>query len=561
MVPIGQNPAPIGYNSEDCFDPADAGLSSLDISQRWARRENLALLTDFYQLTMMGGYWKTGRKDLNACFNYSFRDLPPHTGFAVAAGLEQLLDLIEGLHFTSQDLDYLSGLGVFDSDFLEYLRDFRVRCTIEAVPEGTVVFPHEPIVQVEGPLIEAQLLETAILNTLNYQTLIATKAARIRQACGSDNLVEFGLRRAQGPDGGLCGSRAAYVGGADSTSNVLAGKIFGMPVRGTHAHSWVMSFEDELSAFRAYAACYPDPILLVDTYDTLTSGLPNAVRVFEELRAAGRPVRAAVRLDSGDLARLSKAAYRMFKDAGFSDPLIVASNELTEDLIADLKRQGAPINSWGVGTHLITSSDHPALGGVYKLVAVKSSDGGPWEPRIKLSSNPLKMTDPGRKRLLRYHDANGRFIADLIRLDSEPFDADFLAEAQPESAAASGLDAASDTQASSIRTSPPYPPIPFAERHDTSFLRGVEGAAGCEELLQVVMREGVRVDGLPTLEEVRSRAREQIAALPEEVRRLRNPEFYTVGLSPALAAEKVRLAGKAPGVLAPGPAPSANARR
>ncbi len=391
----------------------------LDASQRWALRQDLALLTDFYQLTMMGGYLKTGRKDITACFNYVFRDLPAHNGFAVAAGLEPLLDLVENLRFTEQDLAYLTGLGVFDRAFIEYLRDFRPHCTIQAVPEGTVVFPHEPIVQVEGPLIEAQLLETAVLNTLNYQTLIATKAARIRQACGNDTLVEFGLRRAQGPDGGLSGTRAAYIGGADSTSNVLAGKVYGIPVRGTHAHSWVMSFEDELSAFRAYAACYPEPILLVDTYDTLTSGLPNALRVFEELRAAGRPARAAIRLDSGDLARLSKAAYRMFTEAGFDDPLIVASNELDEDLIADLKRQGAPINSWGVGTHLITSSDHPALGGVYKLVAVQSEADGRWEPRIKLSSNPVKMTDPGRKQLLRYSDAGGRFLADIIRLEDE----------------------------------------------------------------------------------------------------------------------------------------------
>jgi nicotinate phosphoribosyltransferase len=258
-----------------------------DVSQRWAKREDLALLTDYYQLTMMGGYWKTGRKDLRACFNYTFRELPPDNGFAITAGLEQLLDLVEGLHFTEQDLHYLSGLGSFDDAFLDYLKDFRPTCTIEAVPEGTVVFPHEPILQVEGPLIQTQLLETAVLNTLSYQTLIATKAARIRLACGDDNLVEFGLRRAQGPDGGLGGSRAAYIGGANSTSNVLAGKVFGIPVRGTHAHSWVMSFDNELDAFRAYAACYEDPILLVDTYDTLTSGLPNAVTVFKELRAAG----------------------------------------------------------------------------------------------------------------------------------------------------------------------------------------------------------------------------------------------------------------------------------
>ncbi len=502
-------------------------MSGPDVSQRWARRENLALLTDFYQLTMMGGYWKTGQKDLTACFNYSFRELPPHNGFAITAGLGQLLDLVEMLRFSDQDLAYLSGLDVFDRAFIEYLRDFRPHCSIDAIPEGTVVFPHEPILQVEGPLIEAQLLETAILNTLNYQTLIATKAARIRLACGDDDLVEFGLRRAQGPDGGLGGSRAAYIGGANSTSNVLAGKVFGIPIKGTHAHSWVMSFEDELKAFRAYAACFSNPILLVDTYDTLMSGLPNAVTVFKELRAAGQQVRPAIRLDSGDLARLSKVAYRMFRDAGFDNPLIVASNELNEDLIADLKRQGAPINSWGVGTHLITSADHPALGGVYKLVAIREGDS-PWEPRIKLSSNPAKMTDPGRKRLIRFYDDSDRPLADLIRLHEEVPD--------------------------SIESGQACPPVPFAERHDLSFLRAVWDAARCEEMLKPVMREGRRVGNQPTLDEIRSRARDQVTALPDELKRLRNPELYAVGLSPRLAAERVRMVRQAPGVVGAGPA-------
>jgi len=498
----------------------------LDVSQRWAKREGLALLTDFYQLTMMGGYWKTGRNDLTACFNYTFRELPPHNGFAIAAGLEQLLDLVEGLRFTDQDLAYLESLKTFDPAFLDYLRDFRITCSIEAIPEGTVVFPHEPLVQVEGPLIEAQLLETAVLNTLNYQTLIATKTARIRLACGDDNLAEFGLRRAHGPDGGLSGSRAAYIGGADSTSNMLAGKIFGIPVRGTQAHSWIMSFPSELEAFRAYAACYEDPILLVDTYDTLTSGLPNALQVFKELRESGRAVRPAIRLDSGDLARLSKAAYRMFSEAGFDNLLIVASNELDEDLIADLKRQGAPINSWGVGTHLITASDHPALGGVYKLVAVREGDGD-WEPRIKLSSNPAKMTDPGRKRVVRYYDDKGRPLADIIRLADEPPDV--------------------------IDPGQTAKPIPFTERQDLSFLRAVWDAARCEDLLQPVMRDGVRVGPSPSLEEIRARARAQVDALPEELRRLRNPEIYLVGLSPRLAAEKIRLVRQAPGFLGPAP--------
>ena len=500
-----------------------------DVSQRWAAREDLALLTDYYQLTMMAGYWKLGRKDLSACFNYTFRELPPHNGFAIAAGLEQMLDLIENLRFTKQDLEYLSKSGAFEPAFLDYLKDYRPTCSIQAVPEGTAVFPHEPLLQVEGPLIEAQLLETAVLNALNYQTLIATKAARLRLACGDDNLVEFGLRRAHGPDGGLSASRAAYIGGANSTSNVLAGKVFGIPVRGTLAHSWVMSFESELEAFRAYVATCDEPVLLVDTYDTLGSGLPNAVTVFKELRDAGRPVRPAIRLDSGDFARLSKAARKMLAEAGFTDPYIIASNELDEDLIADLKRQGAPINSWGVGTHLVTSSDHPALGGVYKLVAVREGTG-PWIPRIKLSSNPAKMTDPGRKRLVRYYDGAGRPLADIIRLHDEAPDV--------------------------IEPGQPAKPLPFAERQDLTFLRAVWDAAKCEPLLQPVMEEGMRVGHSPSLEDIRTRARDQVAALPEELRRLRNPEIYAVGLSPDLAAEKVRLVRQSPGVLAPGPAPA-----
>jgi nicotinate phosphoribosyltransferase len=506
--------------------PRRAVHKGSDVSQRWGERESLALLTDYYQLTMMAGYWKTGRKDLHACFDYTFRELPPHNGFAVFAGLEQLLDLVDSLRFDDQDLEYLARLGAFEPAFLDYLRDFRLTCSINAVPEGTVVFPHEPILQVEGPLIEAQLLETAVLNTLNYQTLIATKAARLRLACGDDNLAEFGLRRAHGPDGGLSGSRAAFIGGANSTSNVLAGKVFGIPVQGTHAHSWVMSFDTELEAFRTYAANSAQPVLLVDTYDTLTSGLPNAVTVFKELREAGRDVRPAVRLDSGDLARLSKAAHRMFVEAGFDNPLIVASNELDEDLIADLKRQGAPINAWGVGTHLITSSDYPALGGVYKLVAVRSSDGA-WVPRIKLSSNPAKMTDPGCKRVVRYYDGAGRPLADIIRLADEAPDV--------------------------IDPGQPAKPVPFAERHDLTFLRAVWDATRCEPLLQPVVREGRRLAEGPSLDSIRSRAQAQVAALPEELRRLRNPEIYAVGLSPELAAEKVRLVRQAPGVLGSGP--------
>ncbi|HPK00614.1 MAG TPA: nicotinate phosphoribosyltransferase, partial [Candidatus Hydrogenedentes bacterium] len=359
----------------------------------WCQREGMALLTDLYELTMVAGFWKEQRANQRVCFEYFFRRLPPHAGFAVAAGLEPFLQYLENLHFSSDDLAYLRTLNLFDDAFLAYLRDFRPSLTVRAVPEGTLVFPYEPILQVEGSVLEAQFVETALLNTLNYQTLIATKAARICLAAEGEPVMEFGLRRAHGPDGGLSGSRAAYIGGCSSTSNLLAGKVYGIPVSGTHAHSWVMSFPSELEAFRAFARNYPDRcMLLVDTYDTLGSGVPNAITVFKELHAKGQMARPAIRLDSGDLAKLSKMAYRMMTEAGLKDPLIVASNDLDEDLIADLKRQGARINAWGVGTHLITSNDCPALSGVYKLVAV--AQGEAWRPKIKISSNIEKATDP-----------------------------------------------------------------------------------------------------------------------------------------------------------------------
>lgn len=481
----------------------------LDISERWARREDLALLTDLYQLTMMHGYWKTGRHENLVSFEYFFRSLPPDAGFAVSCGLEPLLDFLENLHFTQSDLEYLESLGLFDPGFLDYLQNFRLRSRIYAVPEGTIVFPHEPILRVDGPLAEAQLLETVILNSLNYPTLVATKAARVRLAAGEDYIMEFGVRRAQGPDGGLTGSRAAYIGGADATSNVLAGKIYGIPVRGTHAHSWVMSFPDELSAFRAYASVYPEnTLLLVDTYDTLSSGIPNAIRVFKELRARGYHPRGSIRLDSGDLAKLSKAAYAAFVEAGFDNPVIVASNELDEYLIADLKRQGAKINSWGVGTNLITGGSHPALGGIYKLVAVASADGR-WEPRLKLSSNLAKMTDPGRKQVVRYRDHAGHPLADILYLDEEEL--------------------------------PNLSEVHYIDRDVLAFRRSLCDAATAEPLLELVAENGRRVRPAPTLATIRERAQQGIASLADEYRRLRNPHVYLVALSPQLARVKTRL--------------------
>lgn len=467
----------------------------------WRTRAGLALLTDFYELTMMAGYLAEGRTEQRACFEYFFRSLPPHAGFAVFAGLEPFLSYLENLRFEDDDLAYLASLGVFDEHFIEYLRGFRLNCTVRAVPEGTLVFPHEPLVLVEGTIFETQLIETALLNFLNHQTLIATKAARICLAADGDPVMEFGLRRAHGPDGGLSGSRAAYIGGCSSTSNVLAGKVYGIPVAGTHAHSWVMSFPTEYEAFRAFARAYPNRCtLLVDTYDTIASGVPNAIRVFREMHEAGNAVRPAIRLDSGDLAKLSKQAWRLMREAGFDDPLIVASNDLEEDLIADLKRQGARINAWGVGTNLITAYDSPSLNGVYKLVAVEEE--GAWRARIKISSNPAKATDPGHKRLVRYYNQSGAPVGDVAYADDERFETN-------------GQIAGRD------RTQP----------HRSVRLGD---AATAEDLLQVVFEGGRRTQAAPPIAEVRARAHAQMASLPEEFKRLRNPEIYRVLLSSKL---------------------------
>lgn len=470
----------------------------MDDRQSWFKREGLALLTDFYELTMMAGHLKTGRAGNRACFEYFFRSLPPNSGFAVAAGLETFLDYLANLQFSESDVEYLRSLNTFDREFLEHLRAFRPTCRVRAIPEGTLVFPHEPIVQIEGTIFEAQLVESALLNILNFQTLIATKAARICLACNGEPVLEFGLRRAHGPDGGLSGSRAAYIGGCTSTSNVLAGKVYGVPVAGTHAHSWVMSFPSELEAFRSFARLYPDrSVLLVDTYDTVESGVPNAIQVFRELHEEGLDVRPAIRLDSGDLAKLSKIAHRMMAEAGFDDPLIVASNDLEEDLIADLKRQGAKINAWGVGTHLITSHDCPALSGVYKLVALE--EDGRWKPRIKISSNLEKATDPGRKKLVRYYDAADRPLGDVMYLMDE------------EAGAA--------------------PAVAARQRLQPQLRSRLSGVARAEELLQLVFDGGSVVGELPSIHDIRQRALDQIATIPEEFRRLRNPELYRVLLS------------------------------
>lgn len=387
---------------------------------------NLTLLTDLYELTMMQGYFKSQSKDV-VVFDAFYRKNPSGSGYAITAGLEQVIDYVKNLSFSYDDIDYLRGLNMFESDFLEYLAGFHFTGDIYAIPEGTVVFPREPLVKVVAPIMEAQLVETAILNIINHQSLIATKASRVCYAAKGDGIMEFGLRRAQGPDAGTLGARAAVIGGCVGTSNVLCGQIFDVPVKGTHAHSWIMSFPDEYTAFKTYADMYPDAcILLVDTYDTLKSGVPNAIKVFDEMKANGvKSKLLGIRLDSGDLAYLSKKARKMLDAAGHSDVIISASSDLDEYLINSLKNQGAAITSWGVGTNLITSADCPAFGGVYKLAAVKKPGDEEFTAKIKISENPIKITNPGNKTVYRIYDKeSGKIRADLIALVGENYSED-----------------------------------------------------------------------------------------------------------------------------------------
>lgn len=385
---------------------------------------NLTLLTDFYEITMMQGYFATGLENQVVVFDLYYRNNPSGSGYSIAAGLEQAIDYIKNLGFSADDIEYLRSLNTFTEPFLNYLTDFRFTGEVYAIPEGTVVFPHEPLVRVKAPIIQAQLVETALLNIINHQSLIATKASRVVFAAGGDMVLEFGLRRAQGPDAGIYGARAAMIGGCAATSNVLAGQMFDVPVKGTHAHSWVMSFADELTAFREYAKIFPNACtFLVDTYDTLRSGVPNAITVFNELKAKGISTKSfGIRLDSGDFAYLSKKARKMLDEAGYPEAVISASSDLDENIIQSLKLQGAKITLWGVGTHLITSRDCPAFGGVYKLAA-EADGSGEFVPKIKLSENADKITNPGIKKVFRLYDkATNKIKADLITLDHEEID-------------------------------------------------------------------------------------------------------------------------------------------
>ena len=467
-------------------------------------KRNLTLLTDLYELTMMQGYYEKGQNE-NVIFDVFFRQNPCNNGYSVCAGLDQVIDYIKNLHFTYDDVDYLRGLGIFKEDFLHYLSGFHFSGDIYAIPEGTVVFPKEPLLKVVAPIMEAQLVETAILNIINHQSLIATKTSRIVFAANGDGIMEFGLRRAQGPDAGLYGARAAMIGGCVGTSNVLAGQMFDVPVMGTHAHSWIMSFPDEYTAFKTYAEMYPDNCtLLVDTYDTLKSGVPNAIRVFQEFKDAGKPlIKYGIRLDSGDLAYLSKEARKMLDEAGFPEATICASNDLDEFLLHDLKMQGATIDSWGVGTNLITSKDCPSFGGVYKLAAIQNEEGE-FVPKIKISENTEKITNPGNKTIYRiYEKASGKIKADLICFADEVID-------------------------------PKQDLLLFDPMDTWKKTKLAGGTYTVREILLPIFKNGECLYKSPTLKEIAAYCREEKDTLWDETKRLFYPHRVYVDLSQKL---------------------------
>lgn len=474
-----------------------------------------ALLTDLYQLTMAYGYWRSGCAERQAVFELFFRKAPFNSGFTIAAGLAHAVEFIRSFRFTDDDVEFLrtltgnNGQALFDTAFLAFLKELRFTCGVDAIPEGTVVFPNEPLLRIQGPILQSQLLETALLNFINFQSLIATKAARVCLAARGEPVLEFGLRRAQGVDGALAASRAAYIGGCAATSNVLAGMMYGIPVRGTHAHSWVMSFDNELEAFEAYADAMPNNcVFLVDTYDTL-EGVGRAVQIGKQLRDRGHEM-VGIRLDSGDLAWLSIEARKLLDAAGFQNATIVGSNDLDEHIITNLKEQGATINVWGVGTKLVTAYDQPALGGVYKLTAI-ANDGG-WTYKLKLSEQTVKISTPGIHQVRRFR-TDTEFIADAIY----------------------------DVQSGAGTPTTIVDPLdPTRRKHlapETAF----------EDLLVPIFRRGELVYPIPSLDDIRQRTQDQLAMFHMGVKRLLNPHQYPVGLELALHDSKTELILKARG--------------
>ena len=462
---------------------------------------NLSMLTDFYEFTMSNGYFKNGMKDTEVAFDLFFRKVPNDGGYAIMAGLEQMIEYINNLHFSEEDVAYLRGKGIFSEEFLEYLSNFSFSCSVWAIPEGTPIFPLEPVVPVRGPVIEAQLMETMLLLTVNHQSLIATKANRIVQASEGRAVMEFGSRRAQGYDGAIYGARAAYIGGCAGTACTVTDQLFDIPALGTMAHSWVQMFDTELEAFQTYARCYPnDCTLLVDTYNVLKSGIPNAIKAFDtEVVPRGfRPK--GIRIDSGDITYLSKKARKMLDDAGYPDVKIVASNSLDEYIIRDMLNQGAKVDTFGVGERLITSKSEPVFGGVYKLVSVFRD--GEEIPKIKLSENVSKITIPGFKSLYRlYSNETGKAIADVITKYEENFDGVTEYELFD-------------------------PQYTWKRKTVTNFT--------AKKLLLPIFENGKQVYTSPTLKELKNYCQSEVATLWDEVTRFENPHTYYVDLSPDL---------------------------
>lgn len=458
--------------------------------------DSLTLHTDLYQINMMKTYWELGQDNLHAVFECYFREMPFNHGYAIFAGLERIIHYLENLTFSETDLAYLREMEGYPNDFLTYLRDFRFECTVRSAEEGELVFNNEPIIQVEGPLAQCQLVETALLNIANFQTLIATKAARIKSVVGEDPLLEFGSRRAQEMDAAIWGTRAAYIGGCDATSNVRAGKIFGIPASGTHAHSLVQCYRNDYDAFMAYARTHKDCVFLVDTYDTLRSGVPNAIRVADEL---GEEINfLGVRIDSGDMAYISKKVRQQLDAAGYTEAKIYASNDLDESTILNLKMQHAKIDVWGVGTKLITAFDQPALGAVYKLVSIEN-EKGEMVDTIKLSSNAEKVSTPGKKQVWRItRNRDGKSQGDYVTLwDEDPQAEEELYMFHP------------------VHT--------FINKRVRNFT--------ARPVLQTIFVDGKRVYELPTLEAIKENACQNLDSLWEEYKRDLNPQKYPVDLS------------------------------
>jgi nicotinate phosphoribosyltransferase len=472
-------------------------------------RTSLALFTDLYELTMAYGYWKQGIADREAVFHLFFRKKPFQGSFALAAGLESIIDYMRDFRFDESDLSYLrelkaAGKPLFDPEFLNYLKEFKFTCDLDAVPEGTPVFPYEPLVRVKGPILQAQILESAILNIVNFQSLIATKAARICYAARPDPVIEFGLRRAQGVDGAISASRAAFIGGCESTSSVIAGKLYGIPVKGTQAHSWVMAFTEEEDAFRVFAEAFPENcVFLIDTYGSLT-GVEHAIKIAKEMRKKGKEM-LGVRLDSGDLTQLSIEIRKMLDKAGFPDAKIMASNELDEYLIRDLKQQGSKVTIWAVGTNLVTGKDQPALDGVYKLSAIKD-EKGTWEYKLKISDQIAKVTDPGILQVRRFFEGD-LYIGDMIYDGETPLGKEAIL-----------VDPLDPTRKKKMTQEMKY-----------------------QDLLVPILRGGRSVYTSPSLKEIQSYANGELEKLDPTLRRFMNPSPYFVGMEKSLYALKMKM--------------------